>query len=156
MKIMFFSKQRKIHENEKFKVFHDKKIREEGMEKEVLLKAIKILNKLYRYEIETKKKSYELLLSDSIYKLQLERLNEVEEKFNTLCNNLAENLDLKMSVKEKFLLKKAYIFVENYISSMERLIIANNQEVDINTIKYNRELKEKKEILSNLYLEYLK
>lgn len=126
------------------------------MEKEVLLKAIKILNKLYRYEIETKKKSYELLLSDSIYKLQLERLNEVEEKFNTLCNNLAENLDLKMSVKEKFLLKKAYIFVENYISSMERLIIANNQEVDINTIKYNRELKEKKEILSNLYLEYLK
>lgn len=153
---MFFSKQRKIHENEKFKVFHDKKIREEGMEKEVLLKAIKILNKLYRYEIETKKKSYELLLSDSIYKLQLERLNEVEEKFNTLCNNLAENLDLKMSVKEKFLLKKAYIFVENYISSMERLIIANNQEVDINTIKYNRELKEKKEILSNLYLEYLK
>lgn len=126
------------------------------MEKEVLLKAIKILNKLYLYEIETKKKSYELLLSDSIYKLQLERLNEVEEKFNTLCNNLAENLDLKMSIKEKFLLKKAYIFVENYISSMERLIIANNQDVDINTIKYNRELKEKKEILSNLYLEYLK
>lgn len=126
------------------------------MEKEVLLKAIKILNKLYLYEIETKKKSYELLLSDSIYKLELERLNEVEEKFNTLCNNLAENLDLKMSVKEKFLLKKAYIFVENYISSMERLIIANNQDVDINTIKYNRELKEKKEILSNLYLEYLK
>lgn len=126
------------------------------MEKEVLLKAIKILNKLYLYEIETKKKSYELLLSDSIYKLELERLNEVEEKFNTLCNNLAENLELKMSVKEKFLLKKAYIFVENYISSMERLIIANNQDVDINTIKYNRELKEKKEILSNLYLEYLK
>ena len=153
---MFFSKQRKIYENEKFKVFHDKKIREEGMEKEVLLKAIKILNKLYLYEIETKKKSYKLLLNNSIYKIQLERLNEVEEKFNTLCNNLAENLDLKMSVKEKFLLKKAYIFVENYISSMERLIIANNQEVDINTIKYNRELKEKKEILSNLYLEYLK
>lgn len=153
---MFFSKQRKVHENEKFKVFHDKKIREENMEKEVLLKAIKILNKLYLYEIETKKKSYELLLSDSIYKLQLERLNEVEEKFNTLCNNLAENLDLKMSIKEKFLLKKAYIFVENYISAMERLIIANNQDVDINTIKYNRELKEKKEILSNLYLEYLK
>lgn len=126
------------------------------MEKEVLLKAIKILNKLYLYEIETKKKFYELLLSDSIYKLQLERLNEVEEKFNTLCNNLAENLDLKMSVKEKFLLKKAYIFVENYISSMERLIIANNEDVDINTIKYNKELKEKKEILSNLYLEYLK
>lgn len=153
---MFFSKQRKIHENEKFKVFHDKKIREESMEKEVLLKAIKILNKLYLDEIETKKKFYELLLSDSIYKLQLERLNEVEEKFNTLCNNLAENLDLKMSVKEKFLLKKAYIFVENYISSMERLIIANNEDVDINTIKYNKELKEKKEILSNLYLEYLK
>lgn len=126
------------------------------MEKEVLLKAIKILNKLYLDEIETKKKFYELLLSDSIYKLQLERLNEVEEKFNTLCNNLAENLDLKMSVKEKFLLKKAYIFVENYISSMERLIIANNEDVDINTIKYNKELKEKKEILSNLYLEYLK
>ncbi|HCJ8469827.1 TPA: hypothetical protein NV714_003637 [Escherichia coli] len=126
------------------------------MEKEVLLKAIKILNKLYLYEIETKKKSYKLLLNNSIYKIQLERLNEVEEKFNTLCNNLAENLDLKMSVKEKFLLKKAYIFVENYISSMERLIIENNQDVDINTIKYNRELKEKKEILSTLFLEYLK
>lgn len=126
------------------------------MEKEVLLKAIKILNKLYLYEIETKKKSYKLLLNNSIYKIQLERLNEIEEKFNTLCNNLAENLDLKMSVKEKFLLKKAYIFVENYISSMERLIIENNQDVDINTIKYNRELKEKKEILSTLFLEYLK
>lgn len=126
------------------------------MEKELLLNAIKILNKIYVYEIETKKKSYELLLSDNVYKLQLERLNEIEEKFNTLCHNLSENLDLKMSVKEKFLLKKAYIFVENYISSMERLIIANNQEVDINTIKYNRELKEKKEILSTLFLEYLK
>ena len=142
---MFFSKQRTIHENEKFKVFYDKKIREETMEKEVLLKAIKMLNKLYLYEIETKKKSYELLLSDSIYKQQLARLNKVEEKFNTLCHNLSENLDLNISVKEKFLLKKAYIFVENYISSMERLIIENNQDVDINTIKYNRELKEKKE-----------
>ena len=126
------------------------------MEKELLLEAINILNKLYIYEIETKKKSYKLLLSDNIYKLQLERLNKVEEKFNQLCNDLSENLNFNMSIKEKFLLKKAYIFVENYISSMEKLVIENNQDVDINIVKHNRELKEKKEILSNLFLEYLK
>lgn len=116
--------------------------------------GVRLIQELYLADLKKKKTFIQSVFSHEVAKTEIAQLSKNEDKAKNLFERLLKNNDIVLQHPDVFLLKKVYMNVENYLSSMEK-IFPVGYEMDNHSHIYQKELAIKKEMLKSVFRKFI-
>lgn len=116
--------------------------------------GIILIQELYLADLKKKKTFIKSVFSHEVAKTEITQISKNEDKVKNLFERMQDNNDIVLQHPDAFLLKKVYMNVENYLSSMEKIFPAG-YEMDDHSHLYQKELTIKKEIIKAVFSKFI-
>lgn len=129
------------------------------MNTERVVEGLNLMQSLYFASLEHKKKAQSLIFSADIVEKEHDRINQTHKDIFFLFPNLKKRVEGDTSItftkKDSIDFKKVLGYCANYLSSIERVypVFSSTNEPDPDFGQYNIQLKEKSELVNNVFKE---
>lgn len=120
-----------------------------------VIEGLNLMKTLYAHNIEKHKIDVSVIFPEDLAKEEIRKANEKSEKTGTLFENLIKKVngeDISFSKQDSITFKKVLGYCSNYLSSLEKIGLVGDEESDYEKY-YNKELKNKQEMVNNVFKE---
>lgn len=129
------------------------------MNVEKVIEGLNLMQSLYFANLEHKKKTQSLIFSVDVAEKEHDRIDKGHKDIFYLFPNLKKRVEGDTSItftpKDSIDFKKVLGYCANYLSSIERVypVFSSTNESDPDFGQYNIQLKEKSELVNNVFKE---
>lgn len=120
-----------------------------------VIEGLNLMKTLYAHNIEKHKVDVSVIFPEDLAKEEIRKANNKAEKTGILFENLIKKIDgedISFSKQDSITFKKVLGYCSNYLSSLEKMGLVGHEESNYEKY-YNKELKNKQEIINNVFKE---
>lgn len=120
-----------------------------------VIEGLNLMKTLYAHNIEKHKVDVSVIFPEDLAKEEIRKANEKSKKTGFLFESLIKKVsgeDISFSKQDSITFKKVLGYCSNYLSSLEKIGLVGHEENDYEKY-YNKELKNKQEMVNNVFKE---